>query len=190
MGQVGSLPDAVTLAPLYQEYQRPYIVYWDVLDEGQWKAKAEENQADLARQKALEGRTVDRVVIGNQRSERKHGLKGEKTEAGPFGGRQWRHATDGGWFSYDLKVLRDKPAELLVNYWGSDAGEREFDVLVDGTKIATQKLENNRPERFYDEVYPIPADLTKGKDKVTVRFQAHPGRTAGGIFDCRVLRKE
>jgi len=190
VGQVGNLPHDVILGPLYQEYQRPYIVYWDVLDEAQWKAKASEYQADLARQKALEGRTVDRVVIGNQRSERQHAMKGEKTGAGPFGGRQWRHATDGGWFSYDLKVLRDKPVELLVNYWGSDAGEREFDVLVDGTKIATQKLENNRPERFYDEVYPIPPDLTKGKDKVTVRFQAHPGRTAGGIFDCRILKKE
>ncbi len=190
VGQVGNLPHDVILAPLSQEYQQPYIVYWDVLDEAQWNAKADEHQADLARQKALEGRTVDRVVVGNQRSERQHALKGERTAAGPFGGRQWRHATDGGWFSYDLKVLRDKPVDLLVNYWGSDAGAREFDILVDGTKIATQKLERNRPERFYDETYPIPQDLTKGKDTVTVRFQAHPGRTAGGIFDCRMLRKE
>ena len=180
----------VTLAPLYREYQKPYIVYWDVLDEAQWKAKADEHQAEIARQKVLDGRTVDRVVIGNQRSERQHAMKGERTAAGPFGGRQWRHATDGGWFAYELKVLRDNPAELLVHYWGSDAGQREFDILVDGVKIADQKLERNRPERFYDEIYPIPQDLTKGKDTVTVRFQAHPGMTAGGIFDCRVLRKE
>jgi len=130
------------------------------------------------------------VVIGIQRSERQHAMKGERTAAGPFGGRQWRHAADGGWFFYEMKVLPERPVELLVNYWGSDAGGREFDILVDGMKIATQKLERNRPERFYDEIYPIPADLTKGKDKVTVRFQAHPGRTAGGIFDCRILKKE
>ena len=190
VGQVGNLPHDVTLAPLYQEYQSPYIVYWDVLDEAQWKAKAAEYQAEIARQKALEGRTVDRVVIGNQRSERQHAMKGERTAAGPFGGRQWRHAADGGWFSYEIKVLPDKAVQLLVNYWGSDAGQREFTILVDGVKIADQKLEHNRPEKFYDEVYPVPADLTKGKEKVTVRFQAHPGRTAGGIFDCRVLRKE
>ena len=180
----------VGLSPLYQEYKGPYIVYWDVLDEAQWKAKAEERLAESARRERLLKRTADFVLIGNKTSESKHALKGERTAAGPFGGRQWRHATDGGWFAYQLKVLPDKPVELLVNYWGSDAGQREFDVLVDGAKIATQKLEHNRPEKFYDEVYPVPVDLTKGKEKVTVRFQAHPGRTAGGIFDCRVLRKE
>ena len=29
-----------------------------------------------------------------------------------------------------------------------------------------------------------------GRDSLIVRFQAHPGRTAGGIFDCRILKKE
>jgi len=31
--------------------------------------------------------------------------------------------------------------------------------------------------------------LTKGKERVEVRFQAEAGRIAGGIFDLRVLRK-
>jgi hypothetical protein len=69
-------------------------------------------------------------------------------------------------------------------------GPREFDILIDGRKIATQKLNNNRPEMFYDEIYPIPDELTKGKAKITVRFQAHPGNMAGGVFDCRVLKTD
>jgi hypothetical protein len=179
----------VTLVPFYQEYKRPYIVYWDVLNPAQWKARQDEHSAEVARRKALEARTVDAVLIGRQPSERDHGLKGEKTAAGVFGGRHWRHAWDGGWFSFELNVPADKPAELLCNYWGGDAGGREFDILVDGVKIAAQKLERNRPERFYDEVYAIPPELTKGKEKVTVRFQAQPGKMAGGVFDCRVLKK-
>jgi hypothetical protein len=102
----------------------------------------------------------------------------------------WRHAPDGGWFSYRMKVPSDGLAELLCAYWGSDVGPREFDILVDGTKIATQKLARNRPDQFFDVVYTIPEELTRGKQTVVVRFRAHPGNTAGGVFDCRVLRKE
>ncbi len=87
-----------------------------------------------------------------------------------------------------MKVPKDKPVQLLVRYWGSNVG-REFDVLVNGAKVATQKLQNNRPDKFYDEVYSIPDPLTKGKERVTVRFQSHPGNIAGGVFHCRVLTK-
>ena len=118
---------------------------------------------------------MDCVNPGEEQNERDHKLQGERTAAGDFGGRKWRHATDGGWFSWELKVLPDQPQELWVTYWGSDGGNRVFDILVDGEKIATQRLENNRPDQFYDEVYAIPAEMTKGKDRVTVRFQAQPG---------------
>jgi len=79
---------------------------------------------------------------------------------------------------------------LLVTYWGSDVGARVFDILVDGTPVATQKLDRNQPNRFFDQLYPIPPQLTKGKQKVTVRFQAHPGNIAGGVFDLRMLRAQ
>jgi len=180
----------ITLVPFYREYQKPYLVYWDVLDEAQWQAREKQLQEELARHKALDSRTVDRVLINDEASEQGHDLQGEKHGAGEFGGRMWRHAGDGGWFSFRMKVPADKPAELLAAYWGSDVGPREFDVLVDGKKIATQKLDRNRPDQFFDQVYAIPEELTKGKQLITVRFQAHPGKTAGGVFDCRVLKKD
>ena len=178
------------LIPLYKEYQGPYVVYWDALSPDQWKAKQAEYEAELAREKALAARTVDQVQIGDDESERTHQLQGEKTGAGDFGGRHWRHAIDGGWFSYVLKVQPGQPLELRCTYWGNDVGNRVFDILVDDTKVATQKLERNRPDEFFDEVYRIPAELIQGKDNVTIRFQAHPGAWAGGVFGCRVLRAE
>jgi hypothetical protein len=179
----------VLLEPFYKMHgERRYVVYWDLLTPAQWQGRQEEYQAEQARLKALEARTVDRVSIGDPRSERDHQFQGEKTDAGAFGGRNWRHATDGGWFSYTLKVLPDEPQELCVTYWGSDSGGREFDVLVDGERLATQKLENNKPERFYGEVYALPKKLIENKSSVTVRFQAQPGKTAGGVFGCAVLK--
>ncbi len=77
---------------------------------------------------------------------------------------------------------------LVVTYWGSNAGTRAFDILVDGKVIATQRLNRIKPERFVDVVYPIPPELTKGKTKITVRSQAHPNRIAGGVFGLPTVR--
>jgi hypothetical protein len=135
----------------------------------------------------LEARTVDRVRPGEEQNERDHQLQGEKMSAGDFGDRHWRHATEGGWFSWELKVHPDRPQELQVTYWGSDAGNRIFDLQVDGTLLKTQRLENNQPLKFYEEHYALPAELVRGKGKITLRFQAHPGAWAGGVYGVRVL---
>ena len=180
----------VTLEPFYKMHgNRRYEVYWDAFTPEQWQVKETEYRAQLARQKELEARIVDGVRPGEEQDERDHNLQGEGTAFGDFRDRLWRHATDGGWFSWDLKVLPDQSQELCVTYWGSDADNRVFDVLIDGAKLITQRLENNRPEQFYEEIYQLPADRLKGKDKVTVKFQAHPGAEAGGVFGVRVMRK-
>ena len=187
VGQDSSRP--VILEPFCKMHGgRHYVVYWDRLTPAQWQAAEDAYWVEVARAKELEIRTVDRVNLTDGGGEFPHGFKGEKTETGVFNERRWRHATDGGWFSYDLKVLPDQPLELLVTYWGSDSGDREFDILLDGAKIATQKLENNKPGQFYDQTYPLPQKLTEGKTKVNVRFQARPGKTAGGIFGCAIYR--
>jgi hypothetical protein len=179
----------VTLEPFYKMHgNRHYVVYWDVFTPAQWQVKEQEYAAELARQKELEARTIDYVNPGEEQHERDHKLQGERHSAGDFGGRKWRHAP-GGWFSWEVEVLPGQPQELRVTYWGSDSG-RVFDVLVDGEKIATQKLNNNHPDQFYDEVHLLPEKLTHGKERITVKFQAHPGNTAGGVFGLRVLRSQ
>ncbi|MEW6743059.1 MAG: glycoside hydrolase family 127 protein [Planctomycetota bacterium] len=168
---------------------RHYAVYWDRVSEEEWRERVAAYEAAQARQRELEARTVDQVLPGDPSSENAHRLQGSNTSSGLFMERHWRHATDGGWFSYELEVEPEGALELLVTYWGSDSGRRVFDVLVEGTRIATQNLQDNRPGVFYDEVYAIPDSLTRGKSRVTVRFQAHAGAWAGGVFACRVLRR-
>jgi hypothetical protein len=182
-------PGGVMLEPFYAMHGgRSYQVYFDRFTAAQWKEKEADYAAELARQRALAARTVDVVVPDREQSERDHKMSGEHTGAGDFGDRKWRHATEGGWFAWQLKVLPDQPQELWVTYWGSDVGNRVFDILVDGQKIATQRLENNKPDKFYDEVYPLPAGLLSGKQTITVKFQAHPGAFAGGVFGARVMK--
>ncbi len=181
--------DPVTLIPFYREYKEPYIVYWDVLGEPEWKKHQDDCRAEIERQKALAARTVDEVRIGDGPSEQAHGLKGEKSAAGPSPNGFWRHAVDGGWFAYEMRPARSQTVELLCTYWGSDGGNRRFDILVDGVKAATQTLQDNQPGRLFNQSYPVPAELTRDKDRVTIRFQAHPGAMAGGLFGCRLLKK-
>ena len=92
--------------------------------------------------------------------------------------------------AFDLKVAGDTPMEVVCTYWGSDAGNRVFDILIDGAKVATQTLERNKPDEFFDVVYALPRELTAGKETVRVRLQAHSGTIAGGLFGCRMVRAE
>jgi DUF1680 family protein len=180
----------VTLEPFYKmQGSRRYEVYFDRFGEAAWQAKEEEYRAEQERRRELEARSVDFVTPGDEQNERDHRLQGDRTNSGDFSDRRYRHAVDGGWFGYALKVLPDAPQELWVTYWGSDSGGRDFDILVDGEKIATERLVGRKPGQFFDAVYPLPEELTRGKKSVTVRFQAHPGNFAGGIFGLRVMRK-
>lgn len=181
-------PADVVLQPLYRVHHRRYAVYWECRSAEHWQEIAAAREAAAAARRELEARTVDVVVIGNAESEQEHRQQGERTTWGPFSDRAWRHADDGGWFSYDMQVLPDKPMTLLCTYWGSDSGNRHFDLLVDGTQIATQRLDRDKPDEFFDVQYPIPAALTRGRTTITVRFQAHPGHMAGGVFELRIVR--
>jgi len=183
-------PAEVSFLPFYQTHHERYSVYWDLFTEAAWKQREAEYRAEEARQRELQARTVDSLQVGEMQPERDHNLQSEKSGAGDFQGRKWRHATDGGWFEFTVKVPKDESADLVLTYWGGETGAREFDVLVDGTKIATQVLNNDHPGRFFDVVHALPAELTKGKEQVTVRLQAHPGKMAGGLFGARLVRRK
>jgi len=180
-------PTDVTFIPFYKVLDEAYGVYWPVV-----KAGSERHKKILAAEedrRKREARIVDRVLANDKASESAHNLKGEKTASGPHRGKGWRHAPDG-WFSWDLKVLPDAPMTLICTYWGSDVPPRTFDVLVDDKVIATQSLDRNKPGEYFEVEYKIPADLTRGKAKVTVKFRAHKGNTAGGVFECATLKPE
>ncbi|MHC4176008.1 MAG: beta-L-arabinofuranosidase domain-containing protein [Planctomycetota bacterium] len=146
-----------------------------------------QNVKQYREKQELTGRTVDSVRPADRRSERGHAVLGEQTTTGRHQGKGWRLAADGGWFSYEMRVLPDQPMSLLCTWWGGESGQRIFDILIDRQRIATQKLLRNKPGEFFEVRYGIPLSLTYGKRKVTVRFQGHPGNTAGGLFACLML---
>ncbi len=180
---------AVTLEPLYAMHgQRHYAVYWDLLTPAEWQAWQAEAAAEQARHEDLVRQTVDFVDPAQSESERDHRLESEKSARGTFNDRGWRHAVDGGWFRYEVKVSPGQKELLVVTYWSGESGGRAFDVVVDGRKLASETSESNRPGMFYDQSYPLPPELTKGKNHVMVTFQARFRRMAGRVFGVRVVR--
>ncbi len=179
-------PQDVLLLPFYKVFEQRYTVYWKVYSPAKWEKRQAETAAAESRRREIERRTVDAVNVNEPQSERAHNFQGESTSDGYFEGRRWRAARNG-WFSYQLKVNPDKPVTLACTFRGSEGRARSFDILVDGEKVATQTLEIH-PTELFDLEYRLPETVTRGKERITVKFQAHPDATAGAVFDVRVVQ--
>ncbi len=179
-------PRDVTLRPFFELHDRRYSVYWKVYTQEEWEKRRAEKAAREARRREIERLTIDAVDINDPESEKTHQFQGENAVEGYFDGRRWRAARGGGWMSFELKSLPDQPLLLVCTYRGSEAPNRIFDILVEGEKIATEKLEIH-PTELFDFEYQIPESLTRGKERVTVKLQAHPGASTGALFDLRIV---
>src|SRR5262245_44558 len=178
-------PHEVTLLPFYRIVDQRYTVYWNVYSQEEWKARTSDVAATEARRKDVERRTIDLVAVHDADSERGHGLKSENATDGYVEGRRTREARNGG-FSYDVKVAPSGPTTIVCSYRGSEGRRRVFDVLVDGQKVTTETLEYHPTEQL-DREYAIPDSLTRGKERVTIRFQAQTDATAGALIEIRTI---
>jgi DUF1680 family protein len=181
-------PADIGLIPFFRMHHRRHAVYFDMYTDAEWADRSKEILAREEQTRDLEARTIDVMRIGEMQPERDHNLQGEKTSVGEYRDRKWRLAVDNGFFSFFLKVDGNSPSDLVVTYWGSESGKKEFDICIDGDRIATQLLERIKPDDFADVEYAVPDSLTRGKERVTVSFVAHRGTTAGRVFGCRMVR--
>jgi DUF1680 family protein len=188
----GESNEEVTLQPFYKLYKDRYETYWDRFTPEQWLAREEDYRKEVARQKELDARTVDLVNAGEEQNERDHNMKGENTEVRQFNDRQFRFANTNGWFSWELKVLPGQPQELNIAIFGGGRGGSGYDIFIDETKLASERLGgfggNGRGQAPEPKVYHLSADLVKGKDKIVVKFQTPAGMRGGSVSSLRVLK--
>jgi len=181
-------PRDIEMKPFYSIYNRRYSIYWDLFSEEQWKTREIEYATEkelLIKRKEAE---IDFVQTGEMQPERNHNFKGEKTTPGSFKERPNRESR-GGWFSYDLKVNPDAANILLVDYWGGFPGAKTFDIIVNNKIIATENITNKKDGQFISVQYDIPEEISRGRSKINVKFQAHEANMAGPVFGVRTIRK-
>ncbi len=178
--------EGLPLLPFFRLHDARYQMYWQLLTREAIPSRQERLAANERMKQAREAATLDAVAVGEQQPEVEHGFTGDGVEAGEFHGRRWRH---GRWFQYTLDLRGEKAADLAVTYWGSDRG-RQFDVLANGTLLATERLDGSPAGEFFEKRYSLPAEVIEAakEGQVVVRFSGHDGSLAGGVFDVRLMR--
>ena len=176
------------LIPFYKLHDARYMIYWQLTTPEGLEEINQKNRQEAKQRAELEAQTIDQVFPGEQQPESDHFFKGEQTETGVFKDRHWRHARK--WFSYELKDENRQASRLRITYYGLDKG-RNFDILINNTKIASVQLDGSGGDKFYTVDYKIPAEITKNAKGgvLETKFVAHEGSIAGGIYHVRLLRE-
>ena len=183
-------PGDMDFTPFYAQYERRSAVYFQRYTDDEWATAQVAYRAEQARQRDEAARSVDVMHLGEMQAEHDHNLQSDISWPVVYRARNGRDARNGGYFSFDFKVTRDGkdagPLILQATYWGSE-NNRIFDIMVDGTVIATERLSGRQPGAWIDVDYPVPEALTKAKQKVTVRFQPKEGKSAGPVFGVKLF---
>jgi hypothetical protein len=183
-----TLPD-VRLAPFYRTHGRTYSVYFDVLTDAELEARRARAAAERDRQTRLEQATLALVQVGDATDEQKYGYKSEPADR-PVIRRERRPARGGaGWFSYDLPVDPRARVALVVTYM-NDVGLpmlADFDIQVDGTRVA--QYAPSDASSWWDAEYDVPSEVTAGKTRVTVRFEARPNGRIVPVYAVRIVER-
>jgi DUF1680 family protein len=178
-------PTDQTFVPFYRQYDRLSAVYFKHFTEAAWRTEEAAFLAEQAHQRDIAARSVDIMHLGEMQPERDHQLTSNNSWPVSYLGRHGRDARSGGFFEF-VMATRAGPLTLEATYWG-DEGPRDFDILVEGTQLASQHLGDDRPGRFFDVAYPLPEIMAAGKKQITVRFVPHTGSAAGPVFGVRLL---
>jgi len=190
-GQPGSFRTAgvgvdVVLSPFYRLHRRVYTAYWDLLTPAENTARLKAIEAERARVRRLEAATITFLAPGDQASDRAHNQQGESTSIVRTDGRPGRRAAK--WFSYDLPLAGGTAATLVVTYNRDNRRARSFEILVDGERLAQERIPFDSESRFYDREYALPPALVQGKTRLTIRFQALEGNEIAPVYGLRLVR--
>jgi hypothetical protein len=166
-------------------------MYWMALTNAQYRSYIDSIAALEKEKLALQKRTIDFVAPGEQQPEVDHAMQSSRSRSGSFSDEFYRDASNEGYFSYNLATNNETGLSLLVRYWGSEWGNRKFDIYIDDEKLVTEDNTSRwNQSKFQNIEYAIPEAMVKGKDHVRVKFQAQPGSTAGAVYYIRLVRKK
>ena len=181
----GAVPEAVTLSPFFNQYERRTAVYFPIFDQAQWASEKTAFLAAQAEQRALEARTVDVVFLGEMQPERDHSFRSNHSDLISYGGRSGRQAWwgVGNYFEVEMAV-RPGAMTLRALYWGEEI-DKDFEIRVDGALLAHERRKAQPEKRFVHRDYSIPEALTRGKSKIVVRFETR-GSDAP-VYELRTL---
>jgi uncharacterized protein len=180
-----SAANGLPLIPFFRLHDARYQMYWQLTTKEKLAAKKELLAAEERAKALREANTLDRVAPGEQQPEVEHDFVSQNSDSGMRNGQRWRR---GEWFQYSLSPRGEKSVELTVTYWSGDTG-RAYDILANGELLATETVDNSKPNQYFERRYAIPAKILDGatNGRVTIKFSARSGAGAG-IYDVRLMK--
>lgn len=116
-------------------------------------------------------RIVDRVTVGDVRSEKDHAFAGEGVTSGVTRGHAFRQSR--GWMRYALTVFDDTEVTVACTFLGSDAPQT-FDLIVENRIVASSTFRSTEQATME---FRVPLELTKGRTNILVMLRATNGVT-------------
>ena len=174
----------IRLEPFAALHDARYTVSFPVAS-GSDQRSVDERRARLADRDriaaTLDGRTVDRVALGEQQPEADHGFRGASTRSGAAGGVRWRSTSD------RMSVTLVDPhllARVVRVSWLPDDDTRGFAIEIDGL-VAEGQLGGRDGELAWIEVPLPPTTAGWGVRRFTI--VAPSGEETPRVTELRVL---
>jgi len=177
------------LQPFFSIHDARYMMYWLSLNKKAYR-QAADSLAQLENTRlALDARTVDAIVPGEQQPEADHGVKMERTNSGLFKDTFYREVIQGGQLSYLLFPKGESNLKLMIRYWGNEQGKRSFKVYIDDVLVFSENIARkwNRNE-FVNLEYPLSEHLIKDKSQVVLKIVPDKDNMAGGFYYIALLK--
>lgn len=172
--------ERLLFTPHYKQHSERYGIYWNIVE-----ADSQELQQHLLQTKEtqrVKDATIDSLPVGNDQYELEHQIKGERTSTGDWDGYTYRRADEGGWFSYQMKVVPEADNYVSMLCFSGNGGGA-FRLLVDGECCESLTEVPENPRTFYEVRYLLPADLIGSKQQIEIKFEAKDSIRMNGIYD-------
>lgn len=143
---------------------------------------------------------IDQFDGGNN-IEMTKGLQfGGISETGTWAGRSYRHALQGGWFSYDLRYdASDGATNYLTRTYVGDDRNRAFNIYINDVLFKNEVIPSGYANgTFFDVTDEIGAEFLEGNTLtdsdgnpvIRIRFQHAANGTAGGVYGLAVTGQD
>lgn len=169
--------EGMTLEPFFRIHESRYMVYWPVMTEAEWNVESEKRAERERAVQALDNRTADKVVCGEQQPESDHFVEMSKANAGDDEGTHWRETRD--WFSYRMKTAGQATAVRIV--FRHDAN-RDARVFVDGVEAGLFGAETNGIVEM-----PIP-ESSRSAETIVVKVATATKPLTPHVYEVRVVK--
>ncbi|MBS1703199.1 MAG: glycoside hydrolase family 127 protein [Armatimonadetes bacterium] len=181
----GAQPQDVTLHPLIDLGDRRTATYFEHLTAQEWAQADQAYQTDANQQKELDSRTLDRVTLGDEKSEQAHKVGGQQTDTATINERSFRRVLTEGFLDLELKSDPKLPLQIVVTYWGDERAHPDFTVIANGQQLAVERLAGYPLNRYYQVTYKVPEETSATTQIIKVQFLAAPTKIGPCVGEVR-----